>query len=64
MSTTDQVSFEFEQEDGELVVIRRCPLCQRFIRQGSVYVNGRGDVKLTGWTCKKHGEVRPDYGWF
>ena len=52
------------EEDDELYVVRRCPHCGRFLRSGQVLINGLGDVALRGWTCTKHGEVKPEWGWF
>lgn len=64
MSDTVGFFVEDELEGGEIIVTRRCPKCQRFIKPGKVLINGLGDVRLSGWICKQHGEIKPDWGWF
>lgn len=48
---------------GELYVLRQCPDCGRFITTGRVLINGLDQLKLPGWQCKKHGEVKPFWEW-
>jgi hypothetical protein len=48
---------------GRLAVVGFCPKCHFFLKKGKVFVNMLGGVKLEGWTCKRHGEVKPDYLW-
>jgi ribosomal protein S27AE len=50
----------FESPEGEIVyVLRACPKCGRFIKDGQVLVNGLGGVELKGWICGRCGEVKP-----
>ena len=52
------VSFE-DPEGGEIIVYRHCSDCGWFVKTGKVLINRLGEVKLSGWICKKHGEVFP-----
>ena len=47
----------------DVIVLRRCPECCKFIKEGKLSVNGLDQVKLTGWICKVHGEVKPECSW-
>lgn len=42
----------------EIYVYRRCD-CGKYLKRGKLAQNLNGDVKLTGWICKTHGEVHP-----
>ena len=46
---------------GTIAIYRVCPVCSRFITEGQIFTNLAGDVKLEGWVCKTHGDVKPDY---
>lgn len=47
---------------GDVCVYRRCPECGKYLKEGKVFTNRLTErVKLTGWICKKHGEVEPFY---
>ncbi len=47
---------------GDIIVVRACPKCGRFLRKGQVYTDLEGgNVQLCGWTCKRDGEVTPDW---
>jgi uncharacterized OB-fold protein len=48
-------------EDDDLHVYQRCPECGRYVTKGEVLENGLHELKLTGWKCKKHGEIQPFY---
>jgi len=48
-----------DDEVGDIYVLRCCPICNRFLKTGKLSVNRLCDVKLEGWVCKKHGEVKP-----
>jgi len=48
-------------EFGIIAIYRVCPVCSRFITKGQISIYLTGDVKLRGWICKTHGEVKPDY---
>jgi uncharacterized OB-fold protein len=54
--------YSFE-EFGELIVYTRCPECGRYIKKGECFANMLGEIRLTGWMCKKHGEVQPGWEW-
>lgn len=56
------VTFDCE-DSGTVGVEPRCPECQRYIKHGQLFLNGLDEVKLQGWTCKLHGEVKPHYEW-
>ena len=47
----------------DVIVDPRCPKCKKFLKHGIVEVNGLDEVIFTGWVCKIHGEVEPDYEW-
>ena len=48
-----------DEEAGNIQILRRCPCCNRFIKEGKVFVNGQGYTRTEGWVCKKCGEVKP-----
>lgn len=52
---------ESDLGESDLLVYPRCPECGKFIKEGNILVNGLDEVKFTGWVCKTHGEVTPDY---
>ena len=50
----------FVGDDHDVIgVYRRCVECGRYLKKGELAMNLAGDIKLTGWICKKHGEVQP-----
>jgi len=54
------VHYEGESESETIGVYARCPECGRYLKHGKLLINNFMDkMKLTGWTCKKHGEVEP-----
>ena len=57
---TPIVSFE-DPEGGEIIVFPKCPVCGKFVKHGSVTVNGLGRVRLYDWICKTHSEVEPEW---
>lgn len=57
------IVFEFK-DAGTLGVYPRCPKCQRFIKEGEVFVNKFDETAVfKGWICGRDGEVKPDYEW-
>lgn len=62
MNTPNKKVVVFETAGSDLLVYPRCPECGRFLKKGIVETNWlTDDVRLTGWICKIHGEVKPDY---
>lgn len=52
----------FEGEEHETIgVYCRCPECSKYVKRGSLLMNGLGEVKFKGFTCKVHGEIQPYY---
>jgi hypothetical protein len=52
----------FEGETDETIgVYCRCPECSKYVKRGSLLMNGLGEVKFKGFLCKVHGEIQPYY---
>lgn len=52
------VNFEGEEEGETIGVYARCNECGRYLKKGQLLMNGLGEVRLKGWKCKKHGEIK------
>ena len=50
----------YDIEGSDHYVIPHCPNCGRFIKTGSIWVNGAGNTKAKGFNCKKCGEIEPE----
>lgn len=55
--------FAYNIKGEELLVSPVCSDCHRFIKMGTVWVNGFEETKYTGFICKTHGEIEPDICW-
>lgn len=55
---TAWVTYEGNYPDETFWVYRRCE-CGMYLKQGQLLVNLNDEVKLTGWICKKCGEIEP-----
>ena len=49
----------YDVEGSTVWVVRRCPACGRYIKEGKLQTNFEGQVRCAGWRCKSHGEVEP-----
>jgi len=53
------IYFEGETEDETICVYCRCPKCGRYLKYGELLMNMIGEIELTKFVCKKHGEIEP-----
>lgn len=53
--------YAYGEENDFIAVVKLCPICGRFLKQGRVFTNSDGDVtRMEGFECKKHNEVQPE----
>ena len=43
----------------DIHVLRACPNCGRFLKTGSIFLNGLEEIATKNWICKKCGNVKP-----
>ena len=53
--------FKGENKDETIGVYCRCPECGKHVKQGQLFMNRLGEVKLKGFICSVHGEIQPYY---
>jgi len=57
--TGEYIEFEGHNRDETIYVRRRCPGCGSYISKGRVFLNTKGTVKLSDWTCRRCGPITP-----
>ena len=55
------IFFKGETKHELIWVYCKCPECSKYVKQGIILINRRGEIKFQGFVCKQHGEIQPYY---